>query len=101
MPPKLERSVTGATVSVGVQGTSAIVKGVIDILAVFPYLFAKVVSLAVSALKYAGQNIAQTIGTVVMIIFAVIWVDSIYDIRGALSCFIKPSLCAGADVRVR
>ena len=87
--------------SVGVQGTSAIVKGVIDILAVFPYLFAKVVSLAVSALKYAGQNIAQTIGTVVMIIFAVIWVDSIYDIRGALSCFIKPSLCAGADVRVR
>lgn len=101
MPPKLERSVTGAAVSVGVQGASAIVKGVIDILSVFPYLFAKVVSLAVSALKYAGQNIAQAIGTVVMIIVAVIWIDSIYDIRGALSCFIKPSLCAGADVRVR
>ena len=102
MPPKLQRSVTGAAVSVGVQGASAIVKGVIDILSVIPYLFAKVISVIAAALKYAGQNIAQAIGFTVMMFATIIYIDSVFNIRRSLSCIITPSLCAtGSDVGLR
>lgn len=102
MPLKFERSPTAGAVEKGVQGLSAVLKGLVDIFSVFPYLFRKGVGLAISALQWAGRNVAQAIGTLVIALLAVVYLDAVYNIRGALSCFLTPSLCvAGRDMRVR
>ena len=102
MAPKLERSVTAGKVEKGAQGLSAVFKGLVDIFSVFPYLFRKGVGLAISALQWAAANIAQAIGTLVIALLTVVYLDAVYNIRGALSCFLTPSLCvAGRDMRVR
>ena len=101
MPPKFARSETEGKVEKGKEGLAAVGQGLWAILEVFPYLFRKFIALLISALQWAGVNVAQAIGTVAMIIIAAIYVDSIYDVRERLACFVKPSLCApyGGEVR--
>lgn len=101
MPPKLERSVTAGKVDKGVQGAAAIVKGVWDILSVFPYLFKKCLAIIISTLQWACANIAQAVGVLVLTILVMVYIDAVYNVRGAVACFIYPSLCAGQDMRVR
>ena len=102
MPPKLERSVTGAAVSLGVQGVGAIVKGVIDILSVFPFLVRKLLSVIASFIEWGLRNLAQAIGLIVIAFATIIYIDSVFQIRRSLSCIISPSLCGtGRDVGLR
>lgn len=98
----LRRSVTGGKVDQGVAGVSLIIKGMWDIMSVFPYLFRKCVGLAISALQWAAANIAQAIGMLVMVLLTLVYLDAVYQIRVRISCFLSPSLCvSGRDMRVR
>lgn len=101
MPPQYARSETEGKVAQGKAGLASVGQGLWAILEVFPYLFRKLLAILISALQWAGVNVAQAIGTVAMIIIAAIYVDSVYDVRERLACFVKPSLCApyGGEVR--
>lgn len=104
MAPKLERSVTAGKVDKGVQGLSAVLKGLVDIFSVFPYLFRKGVGLAISALQWATANIAQAVGMIVMLLLTLVYLDAVYNVRVRVSCFLSPSLCTHShtrDMRVR
>lgn len=106
MPHKLERSVTAGAVKKGAQGVSAVLNGLYDIFSVFPYLFNKCIGLVISALQWAGRNVAQAIGVLVMTLLALVYLDGVYQIRIRVSCFLSPALCVsgyhtGQDMRVR
>ena len=96
-PPRLERSLTAGAVDKGVDGVTAIARGLMDILSVIPYLLRKLMSLIMSALRYCAANIAQAVGVVVLMSLALIWVESVYHVRERVACVLQPSLCAVKD----
>ena len=104
MPPQLQRSVTAGAVAVGVNGMSSILRGLVDVLSVFPYLFQKLAFMSLSFLPWGASNILQAIGVLVVGGGAVFWIDSVYNVRGSLACLLQPSLCASgrtSDVELR
>ena len=92
--PRLERSVTAVAVEKGVDGVTAIARGVAQILYVFPHLVRKILSLIMCALRYFAANVAQAVGVVVLVSVALMWVESVYHVREQLACVLQPSLCA-------
>ena len=104
MPPQLQRSVTAGAVAVGVSGVSSILRGLCDVLSVFPYLFQKLAFMSLSFLQWGASNILQAIGLLVVGGGTIFWIDSVYDVRGSIACSLQPALCASertSDVELR
>lgn len=104
MPPQLQRSVTASAVAVGVSGVSSILRGLVDVLSVFPYLFQKVAFMSLAFLQWGASNILQAIGLLVVGGGTLFWIDSVYNVRASIACVLYPALCATArtsDVDLR
>ena len=96
MPPQLQRSVTASAVAVGVSGVSSILRGLVDVLSVIPFLFQKLAFMSLSFLHWGASNILQAIGVLVVGGGSVFWIDSVYNVRASIACLLYPALCVSA-----
>ena len=55
----------------------------------------------VSALSWAFSNGFQVVGALVVVLLTILYLQRTFDVLGAISCLLKPELCAPMGQEVK